>query len=240
MAAPAMSGSERSQDAQLAELEKRLGYQFRDRKLAREALTHGSINDGARGALRSYDRLEFLGDRVLGLIVAERLLADHADETEGELAPRFNALVNRQACAKAARAAGLGDALVLSASEEASGGRGKEAILGDICESMIAALYLDGGMSAARGFVTTFWGDAFDDVKAAPRDAKTVLQEWAAARKKGLSYKLVDQSGPEHAPRFVIDAQVDGFAPSRGEGNSKRDAQRAAAAAFLKERGIDG
>lgn len=228
-----MSGPRR-----LGELEARIGYAFKDRALLREALTHGSSLDGARSA-RSYDRLEFLGDRVLGLIVAERILEQHPAYGEGELAPLFNSLVNRHACARAARAARLGEAVVLSASEEASGGRGKEAILADICESVIAALYLDGGMDAARAFVTRFWGEAFEEAHKAPRDAKTVLQEWAAAKRRGLSYALVDRSGPEHAPHFVVEARVDGFEPSRGEGGSKRDAQRAAAAAFLKEQGVD-
>ncbi len=234
-----MSGSARKQDARLAELEQRIGHAFKGRALLREAMTHGSALDGAAKQTRSYDRLEFLGDRVLGLIVAEWLLEAHADEDEGEIAPRFNALVNRRACARAARAAGLGEAVILSASEEGQGGRGKEAILADICESVIAALYMDGGMAAARAFVMRFWADALDELKEMPRDAKSVLQEWTAARKAGLSYAMIDQSGPEHAPHFVIEARVDGFPPARGEGGSKREAQRAAAAAFLSERGID-
>jgi ribonuclease III len=231
--------SARAHDVRLAELEQRIGHVFEDRALLREAMTHGSALDGAAKKTRSYDRLEFLGDRVLGLIIAERLLREHEDEDEGEIAPRFNALVNRHACARAARAAGLGDAVLLSASEQAQGGRGKETILADICESVIAALYLDGGLDAARGFVARYFADAFDDMKSAPRDAKTVLQEWVAARKRGLSYAVIDQSGPEHAPRFVVEARVDGFEPARGEGGAKREAQRAAAAAFLKEHGID-
>lgn len=228
-----MSGP-RKHDAKLAELEERINYAFKDRALLREALTHGSAFEGAK-VRRDYDRLEFLGDRVLGLVVAERLLAEHQGEQEGELAPRYNALVNRHACARAARAAGLGDALILSPSEDAHGGRQKEAILGDICESVIAALYLEGGLDLARTFINRFWGDAFDEMKSAPRDAKTALQEWAAARKKALTYVVVEQTGPEHSPHFIIDARIDGYAPSRGEGSSKRDAQRAAAAAFLKE-----
>jgi ribonuclease-3 len=228
-----MSGP-RKHDVRLAELEQRIGYVFANRELLREAMTHGSSLDGAKRK-RSYDRLEFLGDRVLGLIVAERLLDEHQKLHEGELAPRYNALVNRHACARAARAAGLGEAVLLSPSEEASGGRGKEAILSDVCESVIAALYLDGGFEAARAFVTRFWGAAFDEVADAARDAKTVLQEWAAARRKGLSYTVIEQSGPEHAPHFVVEAQIDGYEPARGEGGSKREAQRAAAALFLKE-----
>lgn len=229
----------RKQDARLGALEQRIGHAFKDRDLLREALTHASALDagGAKQKRRSYDRLEFLGDRVLGLIVAERLLDEHERETEGEIAPRFNSLVNKHACARAARAADLGAAVVLSPSEEASGGRGKEAILADICESVIAALYMDGGIEASRAFITQFWGEAFDEVMSAPRDAKTALQEWAAAQKRGLSYVVMDQSGPEHAPHFVIEARVDGFDGVRGEGGSKRDAQRAAAAAFLEARG---
>lgn len=232
-----MSAASRSGD-QLAALEERLGYTFKNRGLLREAMTHGSANDGARAPRRSYDRLEFLGDRVLGLIVAERLLAEHSHESEGELAPRYNALVNRAACARAARAADLGAAVVLSPSEAASGGRGKDAILADVCESVIAALYLDGGLEAAQAFVTRFWADAFEHARSAPRDAKTVLQEWAAAKKRGLTYVVVEQTGPEHAPHFVIDAVVEGFEPVRGEGGSKREAQRAAAAAFLRARSV--
>lgn len=232
-----MSG--RKQDARLTELEQRLEYAFEDRALLSEALTHASALEGQKQKRRSYDRLEFLGDRVLGLIVAERLLGDHGDAAEGEIAARYNALVNRRACAHAARAAGLGDAVVLSPSEEASGGRGKEAILADICEAVIAALYLDGGFEAARAFVTRFWGDAFQDENTARRDAKTVLQEWAAAKKRGLSYVVIEQGGPEHAPHFTIEARIDGYPPQRGEGGSKREAQRAAAAAFLKARGVD-
>jgi ribonuclease III len=226
-------------DAKLAELEARIGYVFKDRALLREAVTHGSVHEGKKQR-RDYDRLEFLGDRVLGLCVAERLLAEHQTEQEGELAPRFNALVNRHACARAARAAGLGDAIVLSPSEDANGGRNKEAILGDVCESVIAALYLDNGLETARAFITRFWGNAFDDAKGVQRDAKTALQEWAAARKKHLRYVDVGQSGPEHAPHFIIEAHVEGFEPISGEGSSKRDAQRAAAEAFLKARGERG
>lgn len=228
------------QDARLEALELRLGYRFKNRALLSEALTHASALDGKRDGRNSYDRLEFLGDRVLGLVVAERLLAARAHDDEGDLAPRLNALVNRHACAAAARAADLGAAVVLSPAEAAQGGRGKEAILADLCESVIGALYLDDGMDAARAFITRFWGDAFEQVGAAPRDAKTALQEWAAARHKGLSYVLIDQTGPEHAPHFIIEARVDAMAPARGEGGSKRDAQRAAAAAFMVEHGIDG
>lgn len=231
-----MSG--RKQDDSLAVLEAALTHRFKDPALLREALTHGSVIDGRKNR-RSYERLEFLGDRVLGLIVAEHLYMAHTDEDEGELAPRLNALVNRRACARAARRAGLGEAAYLSPSEAAQGGRNKEAILADLCEAVIAALYLDGGYGAAHAFVSRFWAEEFAQADANPRDAKTVLQEWTAAKRRGLAYSLIEQSGPEHAPVFVIEAQVEGFPAARGEGGSKRDAQRAAAAAFLRERGVD-
>lgn len=231
-----MRGPAANHEAKLAELEQRIGHAFNDRALLREAVTHGSVHEGKKQK-RDYDRLEFLGDRVLGLCVAERLLAQHQTEQEGELAPRYNALVNRHACARAARAAGLGEAIVLSPAEEAHGGRQKEAILGDVCEAVIAALYLDGGLETARGFITRFWGNAFEDARGVRQDAKTALQEWAAAKKKHLRYVEVAQSGPEHEPHFIIEAHVEGFQPMRGEGGSKRDAQRAAAEAFLKARG---
>lgn len=227
-------------DARLTALEARIGHAFKNRALLREALTHGSALDTGKKNKRSYDRLEFLGDRVLALIVSTRLYAEHQSDDEGDLAQRFNALVNRHACARAAKAAELGEALILSPSEESQGGRRKDAILADACEAVIAALYLDAGYEAANAFVTAFWGDALSQIGAAPRDAKTVLQEWSAARKKNLSYHEVERSGPEHAPHFIVEAKVDGFAPARGEGSSKRDAQRAAAAAFLKENGVDG
>ncbi len=227
------------QDARFAELEQRIGHAFKDRALLREALTHGSALDGAKTMRRSYDRLEFLGDRVLALIVADRLLQEYADEDEGEIAPRFNTLVNKHACARAARAAALGGAVILSSSEEAHGGRAKETILADICEAVIGALYLDAGLDGARAFVDRFWGDAFDEDKTSVRDAKTALQEWAAAKKSSLSYAVIEQSGPDHAPHFVIEVRVATFAPERGEGKSKREAQRAAATAFLKKQGVD-
>ena len=226
--------SARKIDAALAALEGRLGYQFTDRALLQEALTHASLT-----APRSYERLEFLGDRVLGLLVAERLWTQFPDEGESGLALRLNALVNRGACARAARRADLGSALKLSPSEAEQGGRDKEQILADACEAMIAALYIDGGFEAARAFVLKFWGDEFAAVTRAPRDPKTALQEWAAAKKRTLTYELMERTGPEHAPRFMVEARIEGFAAARGEAGSKREAERAAAAAFLKAVGAD-
>jgi ribonuclease-3 len=216
-----------------------VGRKFRRIALLREALTHASAGD-PRQAERNNERLEFLGDRVLGLIIAERLNRDYPDEGESALAPRLNALVNKSACARAARRAGLGEALVLSRSEQESGGREKDTILGDACEAVIAALYLDGGLKAAREFIEKHWEDEFAAVVRPPRDAKTALQEWAAASRRGVPrYNVLDRSGPDHAPRFIVEASVEGVRSARGEGGSKREAERAAAQALLDAAGVD-
>lgn len=220
----------------LTALEQRIGHSFKNRALLKEALTHPSAFDGGKG--RSYQRLEFLGDRVLGLIVADKLCAE-AENEEG-LAPRFNALVERGACARAARRAGLGEAAILSRSEAAQGGRDKPAILADLAESVIAAIYLDVGYEAARAFVMRYWADEFESARTMRRDPKTVLQEWAASRKQVPIYEVMQQTGPDHEPHFVVEVRLEGLPASRGEGGSKREAMRAAAAALLAESGIDG
>ncbi len=221
-----------------ASVEARLGRKFRRPGLLQEALTHSSAGDG-RAARVNNERQEFLGDRVLGLIVAERLYRDFAGEGENGLAPRLNALVNRTACARAARRAGLGAALTLSRSEEAGGGREKETILADACEAVIAALYLDGGLKAARAFIDKYWAEEFAAVTTPPQDAKTVLQEWAAATKRGSPrYVVLERAGPDHAPRFKVEASVQGCDPAVGEGGSKREAERAAALALLAAAGV--
>lgn len=220
-------------------LQQRIGHEFADQSLIVEALTHASASEGKPHAPKNYERLEFLGDRVLGLVMSERLYRDFPSEGENKLAPRFNALVNRGACARAARRADLGAAIALSPSEDSSGGRGKDAILADVCESVIAALYLDAGFEAAKGFIERFWEGEFEAVQRMRKDAKTAMQEWAAARRRDFSYIMVDRSGPEHAPRFVVELRVAGFEPTRGEGGSKREAEQAAAAALLEAAGID-
>lgn len=219
----------------IAALEARIGWTFARRDLLAEALTHSSAAEGRQGAIDN-ERLEFLGDRVLGLVVAERLLAAAPAVAEADLALRLNALVNRQACARAARAVGLGAALTLSRSEEQSGGRDKDTILADACEALIAALYLEGGLDAARSFVVHAWGHALDAVETAARDAKTALQEWAAARRVDPPvYTVASRTGPDHAPVFVVRVDVQGVGGAEGTGGSKRDAERAAAAALLEK-----
>jgi ribonuclease-3 len=213
--------------------ETRIGRKFRNKALLREALTHSSFGE-RRAAAVSYERMEFLGDRVLGLVMAEQLYTRFPNAGENDLAPRLNALVNRDACMRAARRIDIGAALILSASEARSGGRDKDTILADACEALIAAIYLDGGMKAAEKFILKAWAEEFDAVQKTPRDPKTALQEWAAQRRRpNPHYEVVARTGPDHAPHFVVEARVDGCDAGRGAGNSKRDAEREAARAVL-------
>ncbi|MDP7428076.1 MAG: ribonuclease III [Alphaproteobacteria bacterium] len=215
-----------------AELNQALGHEFAAPELLDEALTHPSIRSG-QGS-RDYDRLEFLGDRVLGLVVAERLLARFGEADAGHLARRFNDLVRRETLAEVAHEVRLGDHLKLARSEVESGGRDKPAILANACEAVIAALYLDGGLTAAADFIGRYWEPRMAALTKAPKDAKTSLQEWGHAR--GLeppSYSVVEQTGPAHLPQFTIEVSLAEFAPARGCGSSKRNAEQAAAAALL-------
>src|SRR5262245_17258565 len=220
----------------LTSLEGILGHCFSDRSLLMRALSHASIGSD------SNERLEFLGDRVLGLIVAERLYSDHPDETEGGLAVRLNRLVKRETCAKVAEAAGLASYLIMAPAEAASGGRKKGAILSGACEALIAALYLDGGLEAARNFVMNYWRDAFLTMVPELRDAKTALQEWAQSgvlkEKVQPVYVVTDRSGPDHAPSFSIEVRIPGYAPQRGLGLTKRDAEQDAATRLLQRLGV--
>lgn len=209
-----------------------LGHSFRDKTLLERALTHASAN-----TVRSNERLEFLGDRVLGLVVAEKLHWLYPNDSEGLLALKLNALVKRDTCAAAAFAAGLADHVILAASEAASGGRKKAAILAGVCEAVIAALYLDGGYDVARAFIERYWASAFAQLSRDMRDSKTALQEWAQSRTPGPRdaplYRLVGREGPDHAPRFIVEVSVSGHGAETGEGNSKREAEQAAAQAML-------
>jgi ribonuclease-3 len=229
-----------AEDDAMAALEARIGRTFKRRALLAEALTHASLAEGRQGAA-NYERLEFLGDRVLGLAIAEILYAEHPGATEKDLALWFNALVNKNACARAARRVGLGEALRLGKAEANAGGRLKETILADAIEALIAALYLDGGFKAARGFIGDVWREEIAAATVVEADPKTRLQEWAAAQKRRPpTYVIVSREGPDHAPSFRVEAAVEGLSPAIGEAGSKREAERAAARAVLKGAGIDG
>ncbi|HEX4158356.1 MAG TPA: ribonuclease III [Rhizomicrobium sp.] len=220
----------------LRELEEKLGHAFADRILLERALTHASASSKA-----SNERLEFLGDRVLGLVVAELLFNAYPEDTEGLLALKYNALVRGEACAAAAESVGLAEHMVLASSEAASGGRQKMAILGGACEALIAALYLDGGYETARNFITRHWERALAELGEDMRDPKTTLQEWAQSRSRAArgapSYRLVRRDGPDHAPHFVVEVSVAGEGMTQGAGRSKREAQQAAAKAMLDQLG---
>ncbi|MFN0022638.1 MAG: ribonuclease III [Parvularculaceae bacterium] len=216
----------------LAALQERVGHKFADPSLLKRALTHSSL--AATSKVGDLERLEFLGDRVLGLITAEALWRKYPKMREGDLAPRFNALVRKETCAKAALAYGLDKLVKLSAQEEDSGGRRKKAILGDVCEAFLGALYIDGGLEAANKAYDLYWTPNLEALSMRHRDAKTTLQEWSQERALGApKYEVVNAEGPAHAPAFTIDVIVKGHEPVRAEGQSKRAAQMAAAAAFL-------
>lgn len=216
----------------MRDLETSLGHTFKDPDLLKRALTHASVSTTG-----SNERLEFLGDRVLGLVIAEKLHHLYPDDPEGILALKLNALVRSEACALAAEKAGLGGHLILANSEIASGGRKKAALLAGACEAVIAALYLDGGFAVARDFIERNWQDQFSGLNSDMRDAKTALQEWSQAKKGGVApqYRLIRREGPDHAPRFAVEVSVAGQAPVTGEGGSKREAEQAAARAMLAQ-----
>jgi len=222
----------------LDDLEARLGWRFSDRGLLERALTHASLS-GERADARDLERLEFLGDRVLGLLAAEALWRRFPEMSEGDLAPRLNALVRKETCAEAARAFELGPHLRLAKSEADAGGRDRDTILGDVCEALLGALYIDGGLDAAAVVFDLFWRPNLDALAGRWRDAKTVLQEWAQGSKRGApAYEVVETRGLAHAPHFVVDVSVPGKKPARGEGGSKRAAQTAAAEALLRREGL--
>jgi ribonuclease III len=213
----------------LEELSHRLGHRFVRPELLIEALTHPSLATGAHN-----QRLEFLGDRVLGLVIAEALIDADRTAQEGTLAPRLNALVRKETCAEVATELGLGAGLRMGRSEMLTGGRKKVALLGDAMEAVIAAVYLDGGLDAARRLILGSWGARIAAAGTVARDAKTALQEWAQAR--GLAppdYLDLSREGPDHAPVFLVAARLADGREAEGRAASKRAAQQAAAEALL-------
>jgi ribonuclease-3 len=228
-----------------------IGHAFARPELLAEALTHPSAlppprqgrstgrrrpNGVPRGVPRGdYERLEFLGDRVLGLVIADLLWRRFEDEQEGPLTRRLTHLVRRDSLARVAAAIGLDRHLLLSPSEAAAGAARNPGILADVLEAVIAAIYLDGGLAAAALFIERFWDPLIHEMAAPPSDAKTALQEWAQARGLPLpAYELVATSGPDHAPHFTLAVRVAGQAEASATASSKRAAETAAAAALLE------
>ncbi|WP_299441166.1 ribonuclease III [uncultured Rhodospira sp.] len=211
-------------------LETLLGHRFQDHRLLAQALTHGSIGGGPR----SYERLEFLGDRVLSLVIADMLFRRFRAEPEGSLARRHTALVRGETLARVARDLDLPRLIRLSRGEEDLGGRDNPALLADVCEAVLGALYMDAGYEATRRFIVERWTPLMDEDPAPPKDAKTSLQEWAQGRGLPLpAYETVATAGPAHAPTFTVAARVEGHEPATAEGSSKRQAEQKAAALLL-------
>ena len=224
-------------------LQRRIGHVFRDRALLERALTHASVGEGAAPGAhgpRDNERLEFLGDRVLGLLTAERLSADYPLADEGQLSARLHALVDKAACARVGEAWGVGPALRLSAGETKTGGRRKAGVIADAVEAILAAVFLDAGLDAARSVFAAAWAEEL----AAPSsreltNPKSALQEWAQGQGRSLpSYRVTHRTGSDHAPTFTVQVAVDGVAPLTARGRSRQDAEKAAAVAMLQREGV--
>jgi ribonuclease-3 len=215
----------------LQAFEGRIGHHFSDPELILRAVTHASMSTPTRS---DNQRLEFLGDRVLGLVMAQALFENDKGASEGTLAPRFNALVRKETCADVAREIGLGEVLKLGRSEMVSGGRRKQALLGDAMEAVIAAVYLDSGFEAAQDMILRLWHPRIHAVEDDARDAKTLLQEWSQARGQTLpAYDEVARTGPDHAPVFTIKVELASGQTETATAGSKRQAEQAAAKALL-------
>jgi ribonuclease-3 len=221
----------------IGELETRLGYRFKNRDLLREALTHASARAEQGG--QDNERLEFLGDRVLGLSIAALLFERFPEAREVEFARHYNALVCKGCCADIAQTVGLGPHLIMASSEARSGGRKKAVILADACEALLGAVYIDGGFPAAESVVQRLWAPLVATAEPPSPDAKTALQEFAQSQRRGLpDYREVSRSGADHAPSFTVEVRVTGLKPVQGTGSSLKRAQQAAAEALLVQEGV--
>ena len=222
-----------SKTFQLGALESLVGHKFDDPKVLKQALTHASLE---RSSWNVYERLEFLGDRVLGLIIAQTLLKRFPDEREGQISRRYAHLVRRESLATVARKINFGNYLLISAGEEAAGARQSITILSDALEAVIGALYLDGGLEVAEKFILEHWGPLLELDQDPPLDSKTALQEWAQRRQYSLpKYTVVSQAGPAHSPKFLIEVALGELEPQKGSGTSKRQAEQMAAKLLLDQ-----
>ncbi|MEI8178239.1 ribonuclease III [Aestuariivirga sp.] len=221
--------------ARLDKITERIGYRFSNEALLTEALTHGSTQQH-KG---DYQRLEFLGDRVLGLLIAEHLFRSHPKDGEGQLTHVLSSLVRSEACAEAGDTIGLSDLVIIGSGERAKGMNLNRTVLGDAMEALVAAIYLDSNLEEARSFVLRCWDTQLRAPKVAVKDPKTFLQEWALARALPIpAYNVVSREGPEHEPVFVVAVEVKDRAPAEGTAKSKRAAEMDAAEQFLKREGI--
>jgi ribonuclease-3 len=220
--------------ADLKELQKKIGYHFKDEHWLERAMTHSSTNDNY-----NYQRLEFLGDRVLGLVIAHQLFENFKNEREGGLAKRHTALIQGETCTIIGRNNNLSDYIIMSESEEISGGRINENILADIVESLLGAIYIDGGYDAAQKVILNLWGDMIYTHQDAPQDPKTELQEWLQARSLGLPvYQIINRSGPDHAPIFTVEITIQtkkGHQSAQADGSSRRQTEKTVAEKMLNQ-----
>ncbi len=225
-----------------AAIEARIGHGFAEPALLATAFTHVSaLKKSTRKRSDSYQRLEFLGDHVLGLIVSDMLYRAFPDADEGELSKRLADLVRKESCAEVAKSLGLFDDIKLGAVGAGAGARLRKSVLGDICEAVIGAIYLDGGYSAAAQFVQRNWTERMHTPRRPLRDPKTVLQEWAQG--KGLPtpvYREIERTGPHHDPQFRVAVDLPGLAPAEGIGGSKRAAEKVAASVMIAREGVSG
>jgi ribonuclease III len=221
-------------------LEDKIGHKFADQALLERALTHiSALSGGSQGRSGSYQRLEFLGDHVLGLVVSDMLYQAFPRANEGELSRRLADLVRKEACAEVGLEMELGPALRLGNSESHAGGRSRPTILGDACEALIGAVFLDGGYDAAQQMIERFWKQRMLKPLRPLLDPKTMLQEWAQAR--GLptpAYRELARTGPHHSPKFRVAVVLPDRPPAEGLGGSKRAAEQAAAAQMLTREGV--
>lgn len=234
-----MSRGDNARQNAVTALQARLGYEFRESSLLERALTHTSVGQGV-DKVRHGERLEFLGDRVLGLCIAEALLERYPADPEGELSKRLNLLVSGRQCAAVAREIGIGPALRMAGGETKSGLRENDTVLGDACEALIAAIYLDGGLERVAMVVRTLWADRIAEVdRAGVLNPKSALQEWAAAQKKPAPvYRVASRTGPDHAPSFTVEVTVQGLAAETATGGSRQQAETAAALKLIEREGI--
>lgn len=227
--------------AAMAAIEARIGYAFNDATLLATAFTHVSALKAARNRTDSYQRLEFLGDHVLGLIVSDMLYRAFPKADEGELSKRLADLVRKETCVDVARSLGFADAIKLGSVGAGAGARLRKSVLGDITEAVIGAIFLDGGYGAAVTFVESNWLERMRKPQRPLRDPKTVLQEWAQG--KGLPvpvYREIERTGPHHDPQFRVAVDLPGLPSAEGTGGSKRTAEKAAASAMLASEGVKG
>lgn len=220
----------------MSDIETILGYKFSNRKLLDEALTHPSISlqRGEKDHIFNYERLEFLGDAVLALIVAELLINKYPDEREGALAKRHSGLVHGEALAAIAEQIGISQFIVMTSGEDSSGGRQNRSNMENTLEAIIGAIYMDGGLEPAKSFINTHWQKSITEMLEPPKDAKTALQEWAQGRGLPIPvYEVAKTSGPAHEPHFTIRVVVQGIEPIQAEGASKKKAEKAAAELLL-------